>query len=225
MDMLWLFLFNLPVLWLVVIVVLVCSGPLVNRFRTWQAKNRFIRTEGAKLENPQNAEACFQLASIYAQGGRWKRAERHIREAIRRAESNPVYEGKVPFHFVKLLGDALEGRGRHAEAVAAYESALRLPSPLGYADVWLGLARARWRLGEAEKALELARRVLEDKESYLEVYFRIAQAAAALGRDAEVREARERFRRVAAMLPRFAAKRRFRWRMAFAFFFLTRYVV
>jgi len=50
------------------------ASPFIRTFRTWQAKNRFIRSQGAKLENPQNADARFQLANIYAEGRSWKRA-------------------------------------------------------------------------------------------------------------------------------------------------------
>src|ERR1051325_11553708 len=72
-------------------------SPFIRAFRTWQAKRRFIRSQGSKLENPQNADARFQLANIYAEGRNWTRALEYAKEAVKVAERNPLYEGQVPY--------------------------------------------------------------------------------------------------------------------------------
>src|SRR5436190_14590703 len=91
-------------------------GPLIRAFRLWQAKRRFIRSQGAKLQNPQNADARFQLANIYAEGGSWRKALVYAQEAVKVAEENPLYEGQVPYHFMRLLGDACYRRRSYDEA-------------------------------------------------------------------------------------------------------------
>ena len=204
-------------------VVYAVAAPFVRALRLWQAKRRFIRSQGAKLENPQNADARFQLANLYAEGGSWRRALEYAREAVQVAQDNPLYEGQVPYHFLRLLGDAHFERGQFPEAIAAYERALGAKSDLGYADARLGLGKALYRRGEMEKAFEALRLAIEDNGSNLEGYFRLAQAATELGRDVAAVKVKREFWRVAAMLPAFAGRQRFRWRLAMALFPLTRY--
>jgi tetratricopeptide (TPR) repeat protein len=66
------------------------AWPFIKAIRLWQAKRRFIRAQGARLQNPQNADARFQLANIYAEGGSWRRALEYAEEAVRVAEENPL---------------------------------------------------------------------------------------------------------------------------------------
>lgn len=197
-------------------------GPLVRAVRLRQAKSRFIRSQGAKLENPQNADARFQLANIYAEGGSWRKALEYAGAAVQVASENPLYEGRVPYHMLRLLGDALYRRGRYDEAVSAYERALQSKSDLGYGEARFGLGRALLRKGEAERAFDVLNRSIEDNQSNLEGYFRLAQAAESLGRLKEADQVKREFWRVAALLPGFAGKSRFRWRAAFLLFPITR---
>jgi tetratricopeptide (TPR) repeat protein len=216
---------NLLFWWVVLIVAVTASYPFVRLFRTWQATRRFIRSEGIKLENPQNAEARFQLANIYAERGSWRKAIGYAREAVRVAGENPLYEGKVPYHFLRLLGDALYHRGLRLEAADVYRQALGAKSDFGHGEARLGLGKALYRTGRTEEALEALRRAAEDNASNLEGYFRLAQAAAKLGRRDESARAKAEFRRVARSLPRFAGKRRFRWRLALLLFPVTRHLL
>ncbi len=218
-------LFNLFFWWIALIVLVVACTPLVRRFRTWQARRRFIDQQGARLQNPQNAEARFQLANIYAEGKAWRRTLRYAEEAVRTARENPLYEGRVPYHFLRLHGDALTHCGRHEEAVAAYGLALSAKSDLGHTEARFGLGKALYRQGKTAEALEQFRAVLKDHESNLEAYFRLAQAAVALGRAEEADSVRAEFWRVAAALPRFARQKRLRWRLAFLLFPLTRWIL
>lgn len=208
--------------WIVLIVAVVSLRPFARLFQTWQAKRRFVRSQGVQLGNPQNAEARFQLAHIYAQGGRWGRALQYIRESVRIAGENPLYEGQVPYHFLLLLGEALYRTRRYAEAREAYLRAMEAKSPLGHGEARFGLGKSLYRLGDAAGALDCFREVLRENESNLEAYFRRAQAAARLGRADEAASAKEDFRRVASVLPRFAGRNRFRWRLAFLLFPFTR---
>jgi tetratricopeptide (TPR) repeat protein len=206
-------------LWPVYGAILYAIGsPFIRAFRTWKAKSRFIRSQGAKLENPQNADARFQLANIYAEGRSWRKALEYAREAVRVAEENPLYEGKVPYHFLRLLGDASSHRGRIDEAVAAYERALGARSDLGYGEARFGLGRALQRRGDLARAFDVLNRSTEDNSSNLEGYFRLAQVAADLGRLKEAEQVKREFWRVSKQLPSFAGKQRLKWRLAFVFF-------
>jgi len=198
------------------------ASPFVRVLRLWQAKGRFIRSQGAKLLNPQNADARFQLANIYAVGKSWRRALEYAAEAVKVAEENPLYEGQIPYHFLLLLGDAQRRRGLDAEAAASYERALTSKSDLGHGEARFGLGLSLQRLGQLERAFEVLNRAIEDNGSNLEAYFRLAQVASDLGRHREREVVAREFWKVVASLPRFAGKQRMRWRIAMFLFPLTR---
>ena len=201
------------------------GSPFVRAVRLWQAKRRFIFSQGAKLQNPQNADARFQLANIYAEGGSWSRALRYVEEAVRVAEENPLYEKQVPYHFLRLLGDARLHRGQLAAAIEAYQRALAAKSDLGHGEAQFGLGKALYLNGETANSFDALRQAVDDNGSHLEGYFRLAQAATDLGRGDDADRIKREFWRVAATLPRFAGRHRLRWRLAFLFFPLTRYFV
>jgi tetratricopeptide (TPR) repeat protein len=201
------------------------GGPFVRALRLWQAKRRFIVSQGAKLQNPQNADARFQLANIYAEGGGWRRALEYAEEAVRVAEANPLYEKQVPYHFLRLLGDAQLRRRKLSEAIDSYQRALGAKSDLGHGEARLGLGKALYQKGETAKSFDALRQAVEDNGSNLEGYFRLAQAATDLGRAGEADKVKREFWRVAATLPRFAGRHRLRWRLAFLLFPLTRHFV
>jgi tetratricopeptide (TPR) repeat protein len=206
--------------WILLLGVFVLSLPLVHRYRAWLSLRRFMRAQGERLANPQNADARFQLAEIHLQAGRWKPAARYAGEAIAIASENPLFDG-IPYAYLRCLGEARYGSRDYAGAEETFERALKAKSEMGYGDALLGLAKARYRLGRLEGALEFAKHAVAEQQSMLEAYFRWAQAAAALGRPDEVAAARQQFRRVAAGLPRFAHKKRLRWRLAFLAFPLS----
>ena len=201
------------------------ASPFIRALRLWQAKRRFIRSQGAKLENPQNADARFQLANIYAEGGSWARALEYARDAVKVAEENPLYEGRVPYHFLRLLGDAQLKKGRLDDAVASYRRALGVKSDFGHGEARFGLGKALYRKRELAAAFETLNQAIEDNASNLEGYFRLAQAATDLGRPDHAEKVKQEFRRVAASLPSFAGRHRLRWRVAFLLFPMTRYFV
>lgn len=209
--------------WVLFVGAFVLSMPFLNRYRAWLAKRRFMRAQGQKFANPQNADARFQLAEIYLQAGRHRPAEAYAREAVSIASTNPVYDG-VPYAYLRALGQALYGRRRYAEATDAFQRALKAKSELGYFDALIGLAKARYRAGDVKKAFEFARHAVAEQESHLEGYFRWAQAAARLRRPDDVRAARDRFWKVALNQPRYARQRRIWWRLAFIAFPISRLV-
>jgi tetratricopeptide (TPR) repeat protein len=210
--------------WIAIVVLWAVAQPFVARVRLWLAKRRFIEVEGAKLLNPQNADARFQLANIYAEGRSWRRALEYASEAVRVATENPLYEGKIPYHFHRLLGDCLYRRGRLGEAVDAFRLALAAASQLGHGDARFGLGRTLLAKGEPAAAIDVLRESVRDNGSNLEAYFRWAQAAALLGNAEELEAARREFCAVARSLPRFARQKRLRWRLAFLFFPITRHL-
>ena len=203
-------------------IVYAVASPFVRSFRLWQAKSRFIRSQGAKLLNPQNADARFQLANIYAEGKSWRRSLQYAAEAVKVAEENPLYEGQVPYHFLRLMGDAQRRRGLYAEAARTYERALKAKSDLGHGEARFGLGVSLQRSGQTERAFDLLNLAIEDNGSNLEAYFRLAQVATELGRFRELDVVKREFWKVVASLPRFAGKQRLRWRVAMLLFPLTR---
>lgn len=212
--------------WAILAAVFTAAGaPFVRAVRLWQAKSRFIRGQGAKLENPQNADARFQLANIYAEGGSWRKALAYARSAVQVAAENPLYEGQVPYHLLRLLGDCCVRRGRTDEAVEAYRRALAAKSDLGYGEARFGLGLALYRKGEAAQAFDVLNQSIEDNGSNLEGYFRLAQAATDLGRLKEAEMVKREFWRVSRQLPGFAGKRRLRWRVAFLLFPVARRIL
>jgi len=198
------------------------ASPFIRMFRLWQAKSRFIRSQGAKLENPQNADARFQLANIYAAGGGYRQALQYAQAAVKVAEENPLYEGQVPYHMMRLLGEMYYRRGCYQESIESYRRALSVKSDLGYGDARFGMGRSLYRKGELEKAFDVLNRSIEDNASNLEGYFRLAVVSTDLGRLKEADQVKQEFWKVAAQLPAFAGKHRMRWRLAFIFFPLTR---
>lgn len=210
--------------WIAFIAVSAVGYPFLRAFRLWQSKRRFLQSQSARLENPQNAEVRFQLANLYAEGRSWRKAEEQARESVRVAKENPLYEGAVPYHFLLLFGRALYERKNYDEAADAFRQALEAKAERGVADARFGLGKTLYRRGDAAKAVDALRTSIEENQSNLEAYFRLAQAAAALGRPRDVDWARAEFRRVARSLPRFAGRRRFRWRLAFFLFPLMRHL-
>ena len=210
--------------WILIVFATVVSVPLVRRVRTLRDKQRLLRREGAKLENPQNADARFQLAFIYLRGRRYRRALAYVEEAIRIADENPVFD-EVPHSYHRLQGDILFRWRKYSEAMQAYEKALLRKTELGYGDTHLALGRCALRGKEYAKALKWFEKSVRERSSYLETYFRIAQAAAAIGEGLRVRQAREEFRRVAANLPKFARQNPWKWRLAFLAFPLSRRIL
>ena len=194
---------------------------LVQRYRAWGARRRYMAAQGAKLSNPQNAEARYGLAHLYAQARRWRRAQSYANEAVDVATDNPLYTG-VPYAYYRVLGLSLYGLRRYAEAADVFERALKARSETDHLDALLGLAKANYRLGRYEQALDFARHAVAEQESALEGYFRWAQCAAKLRNAPETAEARRRFRAVAATLPWFARQRRLGWRFAFLLFPISR---
>jgi tetratricopeptide (TPR) repeat protein len=201
------------------------AWPFIKAVRLWQIKRRFIRSQGAKLLNPQNADARFQLANIYAEGGSWTKARQYAQAAVKVAEENPLYEGQVPYHFLKLLGEASLRKGDVDASVQAFERALTAKSDLGHSEALFGLGKALYRKGDLAKSFDTLNKAIEDNSSNLEGYFRMAQAAMELGRPSHADQVKKEFWRVAASLPAFAGRHRFRWRLAFALFPITRYFV
>lgn len=208
--------------WVLLIVVVVLSYPVTQRIRTWQARRRFMARQRQQLEDPLNAEARLELARIHAGGGSWNRAAEFAGEAVKASRENPLYDGKPPYQFLRLWGDALLRARRPAEAVEAYTQALQAKSDVGYGEARFGLARALQRMERRDEALEAYRRAIEDNGSNLEAYFRAAQVAAELGRAEEVSKLHADFSRVVAAMPGYVRQKPFRWRLAFLLFPITR---
>lgn len=192
-----------------------------ERVREGLRGGRYVREHEAELANPQNAEARYALAAIYAGSWRVGRAEFYIAEAVRLAAESPLYDG-VPHRFLRVYGDILRRRRRFDEAIRAYQTALEKPSEMGCEETHFGIGRSLQQLGRHEEGLAALRRAQEENGSRLETYFRVAQACAAIGDDDGAREAEDEFRRTIEDLPRDSRQPRARWRLAFRLFPIAR---
>ena len=207
-----------------IVLIIVISAPVVRFLNFLRERNRFLRNEAANLANPQNADARLQLARIYCRRGRYRKALPYVEEAMKVAEENPLYD-EIPPSFHRLHGDILFGMRRYAKAEEAFNETLQLGKDVEFGEIYLRLGRCALRQRKYEDALQWFQRSVKERSSYLETYFRIAQAAAKLGRRDEIRKAKEDFSRVAANLPKFVKQSPFKWRLAFVTFPFSRRLI
>lgn len=108
----------------------------------------------SRLAAVRNIQPSFhlvwiKLGELYAQAGKYREAESHLRQAIVNNTNSP--EGYL------ALGKFLSERGRIAEAVLPLSTALSLDA--GLLDVLQLLGRIHFKLGEWDKALDIYTRL------------------------------------------------------------------
>ena len=82
---------------------------------------------------------------------RWNEAYADLKKAVQ-------IQGEDAIHHV-FLGEVCQELGRHAEALTAYETALRLDQTAGY--VWIELGFSAAALGQFQKATEAYQKSLQ----------------------------------------------------------------
>jgi tetratricopeptide (TPR) repeat protein len=134
------------------------------------------------LQDREKPEALHLLGMIHLRRGEGEAAERLLRRAIERDGTVAAYHND--------LGNALQDRGRLAEAIACYRRALRLHPR--FAEAWNDLGTARYAKGELEAARECYRRALALRPDHLVAYGNLGAVCRKLGL---LREARQAFQR------------------------------
>ncbi|HYD80092.1 MAG TPA: tetratricopeptide repeat protein [Paucimonas sp.] len=94
---------------------------------------------------------------------------------------------KWALDILKLKANALLDLGRHEEARAVFESALKVRDDIVWAR--LGVARCHQMAGDLDKAGSVAREVLEMNSKYVLAYDLLAKVAEAQGKEQEALEA------------------------------------
>ncbi|MBI3267902.1 MAG: tetratricopeptide repeat protein [Planctomycetes bacterium] len=173
-----------PALFLGGVVGFFWLGPwLYHRADAWRRTRSFHRSRRLDFANPMDAGARFQLAEAYYRSGRARKAEPLIHEAIRIAAENPVAPS-VPTSYRRLLGLVCLARGRHEEALGAFDAILAAPRDLTAPEVLLGRGKALQGLGRLGEAREAYAKALEANTSLLEAYWRLAVVERRLGDEA-----------------------------------------
>ena len=125
--------------------------------------------QALKLAGPDSPTAVYNVASLYHRQGRFSEAmrlHRHTLELIER--------GSGPFHLdvaqsLNDLGAIYRSLGRHSQAIAALERALRIldrnPSGELTATILNNLGAAYYEIGHVAQSEEIARRALAAAES------------------------------------------------------------
>jgi tetratricopeptide (TPR) repeat protein len=134
-------------------------GSLLNDLGKWNETIRIVRP----LAKRSHLAACL-IARSYAQLRRWGLAERFYRQSLVIKDS--------PVTWV-LLGEVLDRRGRHAEAVACLRKALKIDPDYEEAHYNLGYwYRSKGKLTLAEKHLK---RAIEIDPRYARAYGELGQ--------------------------------------------------
>jgi tetratricopeptide (TPR) repeat protein len=129
------------------------GAPVSSSAAEWFARASSLENQDAKSaqeayeraigEDPKFLDAHINLGRLLHEGGRFAKAERVYREAIRRCGNDPV--------LLYNLGVLLDDQGRLPDAVVAYEAALT--SDPGLADGHYNLALLYERLAKPKEAL------------------------------------------------------------------------
>jgi tetratricopeptide (TPR) repeat protein len=101
-------------------------------------------------------EALLAMGSLYSNHGQHDKAVSWLEKAGQMA---PTASDRGEAYY--SLGYALEGSGKYAEAVQAYEKALKSGEPMSKADVLLAIARNQELLGDKAKARETYDQVIK----------------------------------------------------------------
>ncbi len=124
--------------------------------------------QALKLAGPDSPAAVYNVASLYHRQGRFSEAMRLHRHALELIE-----RGSGPFHLdvaqsLNDLGAIYRSLGRHSQAIAALERALRIldrnPSGELTATVLNNLGAAYYEIGHFAKSEEIAQRALAAAE-------------------------------------------------------------
>jgi tetratricopeptide (TPR) repeat protein len=159
------FLFSYWGLFLILIVV----GPYIaEKVRFAQRRNAFLQHQKSNLINPDDSDARFQLAQLYLDGGRWKRAEQYFRQAIE------IYQRHGETAFDKLylgLAQCCYNEGKYEEAIGNALDAVKVSERGTYGEAPLLLALSYSKRGQKEKAREWALKAAKENGTLSQAFY------------------------------------------------------
>lgn len=168
MWLIWFFLNFVFSYWGILLLILLVGPWVAEKIRFHQRRSDFLQHQKSNLINPNDADARFQLARLYADGKRWGPASRYFREAIE------IYErrGDVPFDKLYLgLASSLYKQGRFDDAISNSLRAVEVSERGTYGEAPLLLALAYRKKGDKVKASEWAEKASKENGTLSEAFY------------------------------------------------------
>lgn len=155
--------------------------------------------ESAREANPDNVTARRDLARLYLERGRPRKALVYVEEAQRRAPD----DAELSY----LHGVCLQRTGRHEEALGPLVRAVDLDPRLAFGEPYRWAAEALAALGRLDQAEDAWLRYLDVSSSSVDARVRLAGVLARAGRRKEAAERVDEAIRTHRELPGFAARK------------------
>jgi len=157
----------------------------------------------ALTQNPQDADAHYQLGLIHFRRGNLEVARRYFGNALRIDPAVPEY------HY--SMGRVCEAASEWAKALEQYEETYRLDPQCGLGDIFREVGKAYLHTGNAEKAIEFLRFFLDKRGSDPEGRYWMAVALQRSGNAAQMRVELNSILEQARANPRFFRKGNREW--------------
>jgi tetratricopeptide (TPR) repeat protein len=192
-----------PLIAAIAVIGFLCRRWLPDPFLFFKYSGRVTRLQEEIAANPYNAAAQRELALIYLEKRRPRRAVPLLAAAIERDQES----ADLQYH----LGRALVGCGRWQEAVDHLVVAVTLDPRLAYGDPYLRAGDALLELGRFEDAEEAFGRVDAVNVSSVEARYKLGRARAARGDRDGARAAFLAARTTYRQLPGFQKRKTWTW--------------
>ncbi|HEY8075575.1 MAG TPA: tetratricopeptide repeat protein [Labilithrix sp.] len=198
------------------VVFWLCRGFLPDPVVWLRTMGRISRLRGEIELNPANMVATRDLARLYLERRRPRRAMELIEHTRQRmAESTRHPQGsrddaELLFH----LGLARFRAGEYERALEPIVGAVAIAPDVGRGDPYMIAADALVKLGKWEEAEDSLERYLEYNQSSIEVYVKLARVRRRRKNDAGVKEALGQAKQTWSVLPSFIRRRQWKWYLA-----------
>ena len=203
----WFSSFFLTHLWFFVLLAAFGLPYAVVRFARWQQYQRFYNARHTELANPLNAQARYQMGSLFLKQHRYRKAQSYLEEAYRIQQSRPPVNPRL----LEDLARAYFALDRGEEALALLKESLLLDPQGNQGEVFLLLAALFRAKGESIRERESLQEANNRNTSLAEPLFHLAALDAQEGRLVDAKARLESFLREASHLPAFLRKRNRLW--------------
>jgi predicted Zn-dependent protease len=170
----------------------------------WRTRGRRAALEKTLDNNPDNAVAARELATLVLDAGQPARAEPLLAVVASKHGGDGV-------DVMVLRGRMFIGVGRSADAVAVLREAIQLDDKAAYGAVWLHLGDALFVSGDSASAVTAYERFSHSNTSTIEGYVKLGNARRAAGDKAGADQAIADGRRTFFQLPAFRRKGQWLW--------------
>jgi tetratricopeptide (TPR) repeat protein len=198
------------------IVFWLCRGFLPDPVVWLRTMGRISKLRGEIALNPANMLATRDLARLYLERRRPKQAIALIEKTRQRmAESTRHPQGsRDDAELLYCLGQARYRAGDAEGALEPIVSAVAITPDIGRGDPFMIAGDALASLGRWEEAEDSLDRVLDQNQSSIEVYVKLARVRAKRKDDAGAREAIAAAKTTWSVLPSFKRRHEWPWYLA-----------